>query len=52
MAYLDTSGLSTREKEEGGVIPNFLTIGVSNGELTAIDISYDDTAGSEGFLQP
>ena len=44
MAYLDTSGLSTRELEIGGVIPNYLTIGVSNGELTAIDISYDDEA--------
>ena len=50
MAYLDTSGLSTRELDTGGDIPTFLTIGVSNGELTAIDISYDNTEGSQGFL--
>ena len=42
MAYLDTSGLSTRELDTNGEIPNYLTIGVSNGSLTAIDISYDD----------
>ena len=27
MAYLDTSGLSTRELDTNGEIPNFLTIG-------------------------
>ena len=40
MAYLDTSGRRTRESNWN--IPTILTIGVSNGELTAIDISYDD----------
>ena len=48
MAYLDTSGLSTRELDTDGVIPNYLTIGVSNGQLTAIDISYDDD--TDAFL--
>ena len=27
MAYLDTSGLSTRELDTNGEIPNYLTIG-------------------------
>lgn len=44
MAYLDTSGLSTREKEDGGIIPTFLNIGISNNDLTAIEISGGDAA--------
>ncbi len=47
MAYLDTSGISTREKDDG-IIPTFLNIGISNNDLTAIEISGGDAVIS-GF---
>ena len=50
MAYLDTSGLSTRELVDGGTIPSVLSIGVSNGTFTAIDISLNGASEDDFYI--